>query len=1189
MRFPALPHATLIALLSFGVAGPIVRAAGDDEVVEMETDLESSAGKLKPMTRVAEAEIAPASDEAQLALKRMKLPDGLVATLWAAEPMLANPVAFNLDERGRVFVSETYRYRSSVLDIRDYMWSLEDELTNRTIADQSAAILKHFGPEGVKALSVESERVRLLEDTDHDGKADRSTLFAEGFNSPIDGIASGVLARHGKVYFTNIPSLWLFEGETKAGAAAKRTELSRGYGVRFNFTGHDMHGLAFGPDGKLYYSIGDRGAHAEAKDGSVADTPDTGSVFRCNPDGTQLEIFATGLRNPQSLLFNEYGDLFTGDNDSDQGDEERLVHVVEGGDSGWRIGYQHAPLGKAGVWNIERQWRPRFANQPAALLAPICNIEDGPSGIAYYPGTGLNENYRGTIFITHFKGSIARSGIYSYNVKPNGATYAIADAKPFLSSALPTDVKFGPDGKLYYSDWAEGWPKSKKGRIYTISDPKHVNDALVQETQKLIASDFTKKSPSELATLLGHADWRVRLEAQYSLAERGAASLSVFNGILAKTDAAPLARRHAVWGLGQLAEKNREPVIGTLLPLAKDADAEIRAQSLKVLGDASAVSSTAKASPDARVFNALIEALGNDTSARGKFFAAQSLGKLHRADATPALLTALRANDDKDNYLRHALVRGLVGSNDLPALTAAIGDESRAVRLGVLLALRQLGRPEVARFLDDRDSFLVAEAARAINDAPINDALPALASFIEKPPVLPTIPAAPATDSSETPNAAFANAPSFSLEEAFMLRVLNANFRLGTPAHATAIANYAARSDAPPALRAEAIAELAAWPKPLARDRVVGIYRPLTPATRDAKIAVDALTHTLSTLLAATTPRAVQSATIEAIESLHIRGAADLLFALIKDNAQPASTRAAALVTLEKFKDPRLGEAIRVAGESDVGSLRLAALPVAARFAPEAAAPVMAKLVTQGSAAEQKTAFRALGNLKLPLADSLLTEQLRQLDAGQVAPAVQLELVEAAAKRDDPVIKQLLADRTEKLAKSGDPLEPYRVALAGGSAARGGKLFNQHPILACVRCHKAGPDGGDAGPSLVGAGAKYSREYLLESIVKPSAKLAPGFETAVVTLKSGAVQAGTVTAEDDTSLTLKLADNSIVSLAKADFAKRETAPSSMPEIFAQILTKSQLRDLVEFLATLKTPPAEKPAETPRALRNVAGL
>src|SRR5687767_6638184 len=151
--------------------------------------------------------IDPASDDATLAIQRFSVPQGMQVKLWAAEPMLANPVAFDFDEKGRIFVAETYRYRSSVLDIRDYMWTLEAELANRNLDDQKAAILRHFGPAGVKELSVETEVVRLLEDTDNHGFATKSTVYADGFNSELDGIASGVLARRGSVYFTNIPSV----------------------------------------------------------------------------------------------------------------------------------------------------------------------------------------------------------------------------------------------------------------------------------------------------------------------------------------------------------------------------------------------------------------------------------------------------------------------------------------------------------------------------------------------------------------------------------------------------------------------------------------------------------------------------------------------------------------------------------------------------------------------------------------------------------------------------------------------------------------------------------------------------------------------------------------------------------------------------------------------------------------------
>ena len=1160
---PAFRAALLAAAVFLLPAVWAADAAKDEE----DDDSKVATGRIRDIgSRTAEPEIAPASEEAAQAIKRMKVPEGLEIKLWAAEPMLANPVAFNFDEKGRIFVAETYRYRSSVLDIRDYMWMLEDELAARTVEDRAKLIRNKFGIEGEKELSIESEILRLLEDSNHDGVADKSYVYAGGFNSPLDGIASGVLARRGKVWFTNIPSLWQFTGDTKA---ETRNEISTGYGVRFNFTGHDLHGLAWGPDGKLYFSNGDRGANVKTKEGGTIDVADMGAVFRCNPDGSQMELVAWGLRNPQSLAFMENGDLLTGDNDCDNGDEERLVHVVEGGDSGWRIGYQFAPLEKAGPWNTERLWHQRHEGQPAYIVPPICNVEDGPSGIDYYPGTGLNSSYSGSLFITHFKGAITRSGIYTYNLKPKGASYEVADAKPFLASALPTDVKFGPDGQLYISDWGDGWPKSKRGRIYAISDPKHVNDPIVKETQQLIASDWTKKSPADLAELLAHPDWRVRLEAQFTLAERGASSIATLAAIATKPDANAYARRHALWGLGQLAPKN----IDALTPVKSvvgDRDSEVRAQAIKVLGDAAVtkVQGSQSSAPFADLFHAALR----DENNRVKFFAAQGLGKLKDPAVAPALLAALKANNNEDGYLRHALVHALVGAGNLPALTGAINDPSPAVRLGSLLALRRLKSPEVAKFLADQDGYLVREAAIAINDEPINAALPALAALINDS----------AKSGSATPSLRIMS------DEPILFRAINANFRLGQPENAAVLAEFAAHSSAPAKLRAEAVAQLALWPKPPQRDRIVGVYRPLAAKTRDRNVAVKALQPVLATLLATNSPSVVQTAALAALQDLEIAGATDALVAAVQNGELPGDTRAAALNALNKLKDPRLAEAVKFAGTSSSSILRLAALPIAARISPETSAPILANLVANGSAAEQKAAFRSLAYLKLPIADTLLAEQLERLAQGKVPAAVQIELINAATvrARQNPEIKALLDKREAALNASDDPLAPYRVALAGGDKTRGERIFRNQPTLACIRCHRAGGDGGDAGPNLAGTGAKYTREHLLESIVKPNAKIAPGFDTIVVTLKNGSAAAGIVASETADLLTLRNTENKLVEVRKSDIVKREGAPSGMPEIYGPILTKTQLRDLVEYMASLKEPATGIDENKPRALRGL---
>jgi quinoprotein glucose dehydrogenase len=195
----------------------------------------------------------------------------------------------------------------------------------------------------------------LLADLNGDGKADVSSIYSDGFNSALDGIASGVLAHREKLWFANIPQITELRGIDNNGRAKSRKSISYGYGVRFSYTGHDLHGLILGPDGKLYFSFGDRGASVTTKEGKTLAYPDEGAVFRCNPDGTDMEVVHRGLRNPQELAFDQFGNLFTGDNNSDGGDRARIVHLVEGGDSGWRIGWQFLERPNArGAWNSER-------------------------------------------------------------------------------------------------------------------------------------------------------------------------------------------------------------------------------------------------------------------------------------------------------------------------------------------------------------------------------------------------------------------------------------------------------------------------------------------------------------------------------------------------------------------------------------------------------------------------------------------------------------------------------------------------------------------------------------------------------------------------------------------------------------------------------------------------------------------
>jgi quinoprotein glucose dehydrogenase len=1108
---------------------------------------------LEKVERLPTPVVDPASDDARLAIKRFSLPAGLKASLWAAEPQLANPVAIDFDENGRLFVSETYRYRTSVLDIRDYMGMLELDLAARTIEDRSALIHKVFGEEQAKQFAIEGEVVRLVEDTDHDGVADKSSIYADGFNSELDGIASGVLARHGKVWFTNIPSLWLLEGDA---GSVKKTELLRGFGVRFNFTGHDFHGLVMGPDGKLYFSIGDRGTNVRNKEGQVVAYPDDGAVFRANPDGTEFEMVARGLRNPQELVFDDHGNLFTGDNDSDQGDQERLVYLVEGGDSGWRVGYQHAPLGKGGPWMNEGLWKPRFEGRPAYLLPPVCNIEDGPSGLTYYPGTGLTPEYAGHFFITHFKGSIARSGVQAYTVKENGATFVPTSSKQFIGGVLPTDVTFGPDSVLYISDWVDGWPKSNKGRIYGISpvtpDPAMVRQAA--EVAKLLAGDFSKiPNQTLMSSLLSHPDRRVRLEAQFELVRRknGGAFAKAVTGAQGVT---PLGRLHAIWGLTQLARAGDARSNPLLARLLDDADPEVRAQAAKALGDLKY----------AKAQDALMKKLA-DPDARVQFFAAQSLGKLGNAASAKPLLDLLRANDDKDAYLRFVASYALSKLDAPEALTAGSKDASAAVRLGVLLAYRYRQNRDIAVFLNDSDPYIVREAAEAINDAPVEYAWPQLAGKLASAP--------PA-------------------DEALVVRALNANYRLGDAPRAKAIANYALNEKATPEMRAEALKQLGLWGKTPQRDRVVGIFRPMKE--RGAGDAVAALQPSIAKLLSDGTPQPVQLAAIDAVSSLELRSAAPTLVGLVSNEQAPEAVRGAALKVLDGFGGEDALKAVAAAEKSSVPALRLAALQLVAHRAPEKALPLIQRFALNGSEAEQRAAFEAIGQLPAAQAPKLLVDALDRLAAGKVQPGAQAELLDVVQKSEAPAVKARWEKQQAAWAASGDPLAPYRFALTGGNFWKGSNQFFENQIMPCGRCHRVGSEGGEAGPNLTRIGTQHPPEYLLEAVVKPSAHIAPGFDVVTFTLANGDTESGSVSSESATQIVLKRGDGSEVKLDPRQVKQRVVQRSSMPEIYGQYLTRAQLRDVMAFIKGLDgkrgrdgNPPEESFGSSNRAMQSVA--
>lgn len=1065
-------------------------------------------------------QIAKASEEGQKAIAGFEKPPGFEVTLVAAEPLVANPVAFTIDNKGRIFICESFRQNNGVTDNRghDEKW-LKDDLAAMTVADRDAYHRKHLGPKGIAQYTAQDDRIRLLEDRDGDGKIDHDSVFADRFNQLVDGTGAGVLVRGSDVWFTCIPNVWRLKDGGK-GVAESRELVQDGFGVRVAFRGHDMHGLVMGPDGRIYFSIGDRGYNFTTKEGKKFVNPETGAVFRCLPDGSQLEVFATGLRNPQELTFDDFGNLFTGDNNSDSGDRARWVYVVEGGETGWRMAYQY--LGDRGPWNREKLWHPYHEGQPAYIVPPIANFADGPSGLTSYPGTGMGDTYRNSFFLVDFRGGPGNSGVWNLRVKPKGAGFELGETKHFFWRCLATDVEFGPDGAMYATDWVNGWNGEGKGRLYRVAPSE--KDPRSEEVRKLLAEGVSGKTTPELAALLKHADRRIRLEAQFELASRKAEhELSE----VAKKGDNLLARLHAIWGLGQILRTGTGGKEGfsAISALLADQEDEVRAQAVKVAGEV----------PGFKTHNQLTTLLA-DANPRVQSFAAISVGKLAKKDALPEVAKLLAKNADADPWLRHAGIMGLTGTGTAEQLVELTAHPSESVRVAAVVALRRQKSPLVAKFLQDPSERVVVEAARAIHDEPIPEALPQLAAIIARP----------------------------STNDPLLRRVLNANFRLGGAEHAKALAEFAARSDAPENMRKEALAMLSAWKTPDSRDRVLNQWRPLEPRSID--LAVNALHSVLPRIL--TGSAAIRTEGVKVAAQLGITEVAPVLREIVRDAKRGGDARAEALTALGSLNDQELDSLVKSSLTDTSAIVRAAGRELLLKRAPAEAIPLLTEASHKGETVERQSAFAALAGAKDPKAETALVAALDELLAGKLPVEVRLDVLDAARRVSAGAIKERLAKYDADHPQS-DPVHKFREALAGGNADRGKKIFFERASVSCVRCHTIDGVGGPVGPNLSKIGGEKTREYLLESLVTPSKQIAKGFESVVLELDDGRIVAGILRSENDKQLQLITAEGKTLQVEKSTVVDRSHGKSAMPEDVLKLLTPAEVRDVLEYLTTRK--------------------
>lgn len=1097
--------------------------------------------KEDPAKAKANAEAIRKSTPAQLA-------DGLTLTLWASDSLAPDPVAMSIDDEGSVYLTRTNRQKHSEFDIRGYQHWMIPSISLQSVEDRRAFLHTTFAPEKSKEnewledlnhdgvhdwhdLAVEKDEVWKLEDKSGDGIADVSTRILNDFNDEVTDVAGGILVRDNDVFITIGPDMWRLKDTNNDGVLDEKVSISHGYAVHIGFSGHGMSGATEGPDGKIYWQIGDIGANIKAPDGKQHAYPNEGVLVRSNPDGSDFEVFAAGIRNTHEFVFDEYGNIISSDNDGDHpGESERLVYLVDGSDQGWRSNWQYGKYvdpknNNYKVWMDEGLYKPRWEGQAAYIIPPIVNFHNGPTGMAYNPGTALGSKWKNKFFLVEFVGNPSRSHIWAFSLKPKGASFELAEDIDVVSGILPTGIKFGPDGALYVADWINGWGTKNYGRVWKLDVSNENNDLkdARTETNRLMKLDYTTQSEDELFKLINYQDMRIRQKAQFELASRSDKGFEVLNKAVAQKEN-QLARVNAVWGIGQLTRLDKK-YGKALIELLKDSDPEIIAQAAKTIGDLKYAEAEKELIP-----------LLSGNYPRSIFFAAQALGRLESKDAVAPLITMLEKNNDEDIYLRHAGVTALARIGQEGPVVALAGNQSKALRTAAVLVLRRLKSDKIAVFLQDKDEYVVTETARAINDdLSIEKALPALAAVLGE--------------------------NRFS-SEPLLRRAINASLRVGGEKEMDLLIAFAKRNNVSAELRGEALATLGVWPNPSTLDRVDGRVR--GKVERDPAM-VTAKVRSLGGPFLESKDPAILIATAQMISSLGIKDYNDSFAKIMENNPSP-DVRASIITALHTLKYDKIEGIIRKGMEDKDAKVRTTAVGLLDELdiTKENLPGIVNPIFKNGTVQEQQQLLRVLGEMPVEKSEPVLSGLIDQLASKKLAPAITLDLAEAV----DSTKSQNLIAKLKPLRASGNKTEGFMDALYGGNAGSAYWYFRTNSTGQCVRCHAIRGEGGTVGPDLSTIGDKLTREQILQAMVEPSARLSPGYGSVKLTMKDGQTITGILMEENAKELIVKTSDAEPVEVNLSRIEKRENIPSAMPPM-GTLMSKREIRDMVEYLSGQK--------------------
>jgi putative membrane-bound dehydrogenase-like protein len=424
--------------------------------------------------------------------------DRLVIELVASEPDIVTPTGIAMDERGRV-------------------WCIENN-THQRQADYKGH---------------PSDRIRIYDDFDEKGRARRVKTFADGFKNSM-GLT---LHYDGQVFLATRTELFVLRDTNGDDVADEKKSIVK-LDTKGDYPHNGLSGFAFDALGNMYFGLGENLGESYKLIGSDGITltggGEGGNIYRCRPDGTKLVRVATGFWNPFGLTVDAFGRLFAVDNDPDSRGPCRLLHIIQGGDYGYRFRNGRKGTHPFTAWNGELP----------GTLPMVAGTAEAPSGIVAYESNGLPKEYIGRLISTSWGDHV----IEYFDLKPRGASFT-SQAKTLVKgdeNFRAVGIVTAPDGSLIFSDWVDkSYPVHGKGRIWRLRMKERPKDDGLRPS---MVQGFELK---KLRQLLSHPKVEIRRAATDAIAKHKNLNPEFLLDIVS-AEKDRRARVHALWAAASL-------------------------------------------------------------------------------------------------------------------------------------------------------------------------------------------------------------------------------------------------------------------------------------------------------------------------------------------------------------------------------------------------------------------------------------------------------------------------------------------------------------------------------------------------------------------------------------------------------------------------------------------------------------